>query len=142
MIRMYMPDPRLSHAGALLTLLARCQSQSQSELVSVIAGRFTRTVCCLAVCERECLCVLRIMDWPGPIGSVTPRMLLKRLRDRHNEIREQLEHGCEELKEVSQLDNSISIKLSISNWKRISIQFTYVYSTFNAIPNWPSHRSV
>lgn len=44
---------------------------------------------------------MRIMDWPGPIGSVTPRMLLKRLRNRHNEIREQLEHGCEELKEVS-----------------------------------------
>lgn len=43
---------------------------------------------------------------------------------------------------LSQLDNSISITLSISNRNRISIEFTYVCSTFNAIPNWLSHRSV
>lgn len=71
------------------------------------------------------------MDWPGPIGSVTPRMLLKRLRNRHNEIREQLEHGCEELKEVSQLDNSIQFRLRYRY--RIGIAFQLNSLMFTAL---------
>lgn len=56
-------------------------------------------------------------------------MLLKRLRQQHSELREQLELGCEELKEVNSkctLDvvNGFQLQLSIKS-----------YSTFNAIPN-------
>lgn len=81
------------------------------------------------MCACCCALVVRIMDWPGPIYRVAPRMLLKRLRQQHSELREQLELGCEELKEVNSkctLDvvNGFQLQLSIKS-----------YSTFNAIPN-------
>lgn len=60
----------------------------------------------LRVCECVRVCWQQIMDWPSPLGSITPRMLLKRLRNRQTEIRDQLEQSCEELREVT-IDNKI-----------------------------------
>lgn len=93
----------------------------------------------LRVCASVRECVLRIMDWPSPIASITPRMLLKRLRNRQTEIRDHLEQSCEELKEVDTIDKSnvdCIVEKSDFNY------FHYDYSTFNATPNWPSHRNV
>ncbi|KAH8397234.1 hypothetical protein KR215_010932, partial [Drosophila sulfurigaster] len=50
---------------------------------------------------------VKIMDWPSPI-RFGPRMLLKRLRQQHSELREQLELGCEELKEHFQRNSKLA----------------------------------
>lgn len=79
------------------------------------------------------------MDWPGPIYRVAPRMLLKRLRQQRSEICEQLELGCEELKEVNlKLCSFRNCDLCLN---RDSFSLS-TYSTFNVIPNWLSHRNV
>lgn len=140
----YMPDPRLSHTALCWHCSHDAKAKAKVNWSQSLRGA-SHELFVVWLCVCVCVCGVCVADYglawsnwkcyAAHVAQAAAEQAQRDTRAAGTRLR-----GAQ--RGLSQLDNSISITLSISNRNRISIEFTYVYSTFNAIPNWLSHRSV